>query len=354
MAVPALYQEPLGEGVVRCHLCPHQCLLRPGDEGLCRVRRNVDGVLLAEGYGRMAAVSVEPVEKKPFYHFHPGTWTLSLGTFGCNMSCNYCQNWTISQRGSGEGEPFLGRQEVEAQIQELKARQPLLRSIVFTFTEPTVSIEYVRDVAAVAREKGLFVLLKTNGFLSRQPWEELLPLLDGANIDLKGLRDEYYVRQLGGRVGPVMENIARAVEAGLHVEITTLLVPGDFDRVEEVEAIARWLAGLNRDLPLHLPRFYPDFQRGGAPAPWNLLDEARKAAQEHLHHVYIPGSPLPAAGDTFCPGCGTPLLRRRGFRVEPTTFLEEVAGGSYRCGACHAPLALKGSLASPIARTPGL
>ncbi|MBT9259003.1 MAG: AmmeMemoRadiSam system radical SAM enzyme [Clostridiales bacterium] len=353
MDVTALYQESLGNGVVRCHLCPHQCVLRPGEEGLCRVRRNVGGVLKAEGYGRMAAVSVEPVEKKPFFHFYPGSWTLSLGTFGCNMTCNYCQNWTISQRGSGEDEPYLGPGDVEAKIRELKVRQPRLRSVVFTFTEPTVSIEYVRDVAEVARREGLSVLLKTNGFLSPQPWEELLPLLDGANIDLKGLRDEYYVRRLGARVGPVMENIARAVEAGIHVEITTLLVPGDFDRMEEVDAIARWIARLDPNLPLHLPRFYPDFQRGGEPSPWDLLEEARNTARQHLHHVYIPSAPLPGATDTFCSHCGTPLLRRRGLRVEPTPDLVEDEG-AHRCRRCHTPLFLRGSLSHPVAPSKGL
>ncbi|MBE3590460.1 MAG: radical SAM protein [Firmicutes bacterium] len=377
MRVPARYAEALPEGAVRCCLCPKRCVVRPGEAGDCRVRVNEGGTLWADGYGRLAAEAVEPVEKKPFYHFRPGSLCLSVGTFGCNLHCDYCQNWTISQTDGRAGRPAAAAAEagpvagarpdawsaraaaearaakaaVEATAAEtaeaVAARAAAAReadarvqSVCFTFTEPVVSLEFVLDAARAARARGFAVLLKTNGFVEPEPWSELLAEVDAVNIDLKGLDDAYYARVLGGWSGPVRAAIEAAFRAGVHVEVTTLLVPGEFEAPEEVEALAAWLAGVSPDIPLHLPRFYPDFRRGGAPMPREALVAAREAARRHLRYVYLTASPTAGDTDTRCDRCGTRLVRRHGFAVELGALAAAPDGARGRrcsaCGAAHA------------------
>lgn len=333
-AVEAAYWERAPGGSVRCLLCPKRCLVRPGAVGDCAVRGNEGGRLWALGYGRLAARAVEPVEKKPFFHYLPGSLTVSIGTFGCNMHCDYCQNWTISQRGP-QGEAFTAPEEVVAWAVRARSADGRVASLCFTYTEPTVSFEYLRDVARLARREGFRVLLKTNGFLSPEPWEELLAFTDALNVDLKGEDDGYYARVLGGRLGPVRDAIRRAVAAGRHVEVTTLLVPGDFDDPEAVGRIAGWLASLSPDIALHLPRFYPDYLRGGPPADPERLSLAREAARRHLRYVYLTGSPRAGDTDTVCDGCGSRLVIRRGLEAE-LLGLDRETGACLACGRRHA------------------
>lgn len=344
MRVLARHAEALQDGTARCRLCPKRCLVRPGEAGDCRVRVNEGGRLWAAGYGRLAAVAVEPVEKKPFFHYRPGRLCLSVGTFGCNLHCDYCQNWTISQTdgaasGTGSPAPDVRPEDVLERALAARAADPRVDAVCFTFTEPVVSFEFVIDVAREARRLGFAVLLKTNGFAEPEPWTELLDVADAVNVDLKGLDDAYYGRALGGWSGPVRASIEAAFRAGVHVEVTTLLVPGEFDDPEEVEAIAAWLAGLSRDIPLHLPRFYPDFRRGGEPMRREALAAAREAARRHLRYVYLTASSTAGDTDTRCDACGARLVRRHGLVVEREALVD--APGGFRCRACGAAHAFR-------------
>lgn len=315
---------------LRCGLCPHGCLLEEGETGRCGVRRNRDGTLALPYYGRLSALAVDPIEKKPLHHFLPGSSVLSAGLVGCNLNCPFCQNWRISQ-SLDEAGPFV---EPEALVD--RAVQGGWPSIALTYSEPAVHAEYALDLFAAARERGLCTVLVTNGCVNRGPGRELLALTDAVNVDLKAWKRETYADILGGDRDAVLAFIEDAVALGVETEATTLVVTDLNDSAEELGACAAFLAGLSADLPYHLSAYRPEW-RWSAPATAPvLLAERAAAAKERLNYVYVGN--LPGAGsDTVCPSCGATAIRRSGYRTE-ATGLAAGDDGSARCAVCGAPI----------------
>jgi pyruvate formate lyase activating enzyme len=334
----ALYGAPAGSGAVRCLLCPTECVIAEGRQGSCRVRGNRGGRLVALNYGVVAAQAVDPVEKKPLYHFRPGGLLLSLGPPGCNLHCAFCQNWQISQVAGAE-EARLGPEEAVARALELRRADPRVIGLAFTYTDPVIWYEYVLDAARLCRAAGLAVVLKTNGYINPEPLRAWLPWLDALNVDVKAFDDAFYRRVCQGRLQPVLATVEAAVAAGKHVEVTHLPVPGENDDPEQLEALATWLAGISPELPLHLLRYFPNYRLGGAPTPLPALEAMRQRARRHLRHVYIGGTWRAEHASTVCPGCGAVLIRREGFRVRAERLRADGC-----CAACGRPAPLVGPL----------
>jgi len=267
-----------------CELCFHRCDLSEGQTGFCRARACRDGVVVSLNYGKLTSLALDPIEKKPLRRFRPGSLILSVGSFGCNLRCPFCQNHEISMAGAG------GIETVELSLEALADKALELRpygniGVAYTYNEPLISYEYVRDCAALVHERGMVNVLVTNGTIEEAPWWALLPLIDAANIDLKGFTPEWY-QKLGGDLEVVKRSISLAAEQ-CHVEVTTLLVPGENDSVEEIRALAQWLASVNPEIPLHLSRFFPRHRMTDQPPTpvervYRLADEART----YLSFVY--------------------------------------------------------------------
>jgi pyruvate formate lyase activating enzyme len=280
------YYQLLGEGAVECLLCPHHCRIANGNTGRCRSRRNHDGVLVSEVYAKPCALAVDPVEKKPLYHFHPGTTCLSIACTGCNFRCLNCQNHDISQAAPDEVDRYsLTPEQVVALC--LKHRCP---GIAYTYTEPLTYIEYVTDCARLAHEKGLWNILVTAGYVCQEPLADLLPYLDAANIDLKSFSDDIYRRISGGRLQPVLDTILAMRDASVWIELTNLVIPGINDDMDMIRRMCRWLVanGLAA-APLHFSRFFPRYRMQDlCPTPVHTLQTAGQIAiDEGLQRVYL-------------------------------------------------------------------
>ena len=239
-----------------CDLCPHACRLREDETGFCRARTNVGGVIRPTNYGRLTALALDPIEKKPLYHFHPGHAILSVGSYGCNLACPFCQNADIAAADASIPTENVPPARLAALAQELSAAPHGSLGVAFTYNEPLVNYEYIMDTAPLLHAAGLAVVLVTNGMICAEPLARLLPHVDAMNIDLKGWQGDFY-RRLGGDLMTVRETITHAVRAGVHVEVTTLIIPGMNDSPADMEEEARWLASLSPDLPLHISRYFP-------------------------------------------------------------------------------------------------
>lgn len=323
--------EALGGDAVQCRLCNHFCRIGDGERGRCGVRENQAGLLLTLVYDRVAAANLDPVEKKPLYHFHPGTQTFSFGTPGCNFSCSFCQNASLSQppRAGGRiaGHPATPESLLAAALECSAA------SISYTYSEPTVFFELAQDTARLAHGKGLKNILVSNGFMSRFCLDELAGLVDAANIDLKAFTEEFYRERCGGKLAPVLENLKRIRALGWWLEVTTLLIPGLNDSEGELRDIAGFIAGdLGPDTPWHVSRFHPQYKlQDLPPTPLASLERAAAAGSAAgLRYVYVGNVPGDEHGHTFCPSCGQVVIRRLGFAV---TGLEVKDGRCARCGA---------------------
>lgn len=269
---------------VTCELCFHRCELAEGQTGFCRARICRDGAVVPLNYGRLTSLALDPIEKKPLRRFRPGRLILSVGSFGCNLRCPFCQNYEISMAGDG------AIQTVDVSPGQLadKAAELIPRGnigVAYTYNEPLVGYEYVRDCAAAVHDRGMVNVLVSNGTIEEQPWRELLPYLDAANIDFKGFTSEWY-RRLGGDLDTVKRSIALAAER-CHVEVTTLLIPGENDCTTEIRALAKWLASVNPDIPLHLSRFFPRYQmQDHLPTPVERVYQLAEDARNWLTYVY--------------------------------------------------------------------
>jgi len=328
----AMLWDSAVDGAVACRLCAHRCVIKPGNLGVCAVRENRGGRLVTLVYGEVVAAHADPIEKKPLYHFFPGSKAMSIATPGCNFHCGFCQNWQISQAprrttGGIAGEPFAPQAIVRAAVAEG------CRSISYTYTEPTIFFEYAYDTARLAREAGLANSFVTNGYMTAEALETIRPALDAANVDLKAFRDETYKRTCGARLEPVLDTIRRMKTLGVWVEVTTLVVPGLNDSPGELEAMARFIASVDPDIPWHISRFHPDYEYTQAPAtPLPTLRAAAEAGRrEGLRYIYV-GNVPGESEDTRCRTCGTVLVSRRGF-----TVVANVLAGS-RCPSCGTTL----------------
>ena len=313
---------------VLCGLCPHACHIANGRHGLCKVRCNEDGALVLPYSGLISSLAVDPIEKKPLYHFLPGTGVFSAGFVGCNMRCPFCQNWQISQEIPASLERHSPRTLV---AEALRSGTP---SIAYTYSEPTVHFEFVAVTMALARSKGLKNVLVTNGFIEDGPSRELLGLTDAVNIDLKSWSPEVYARILGGRRDKVLDFIRTAFTL-CHIEVTTLVVPGMSDSRDGITAISGFLAGLSRDIPLHISAYHPAWKHDAPPNSDAQLDELAKVARAQLRFVYL-GNIKGKRSDTVCPGCGSPAISRSGYHIAMTGLV--ISGSSATCVSCGSRL----------------
>jgi pyruvate formate lyase activating enzyme len=307
-AARASHWAPGTDGTVACSLCPHRCRIAEGKSGICKARRNEGGELELPYYGLVSSLAMDPIEKKPLHHFLPGSSVFSAGFVGCNMRCPFCQNWRISQELPAGLEPLTPSELVEA---ALKSGSP---SIAYTYSEPAIHFEFVRDAMAEARGAGLRNVLVTNGCLEPEPARELLGLTDAANVDLKTWSADAYSKTLGGDRDTVLKFI-RSAKALCHLEVTTLVVPGLSDSREGLASIAAFLAELSPDIPLHLSAYHPSWKHRAEPTTAELLAELASIARASLRYVYI-GNLASAEADTLCPSCGAKAVIRRGYRVD--------------------------------------
>ncbi len=330
MVPRAEFWHPLPNGQVACDLCPVGCRLREGRDGPCASRANRGGVMELLSYGRVVSAAVDPIEKKPLYHFHPGCDILSVAAPGCNLHCLFCQNWNISQDGKAPTMPADPVDLVTA------ARRQKSVGIAYTYSEPLVWYEFVRDTARLAHDAGLKNVLVTNGYLNPEPLQALLPLIDAANIDLKSMDDRFYRRICKARLEPVLAAIRQFHAAGVHLEITNLLIPGHNDSDGQIGSLVDFVAGLDPDIPLHFSAYHPAWRMDAPPTPPQTLLRARELARRRLRWVYLGNAALSEGRDTACPDCGTVLVARRGFRA---TVKVDENGACPTCGR-QAPFVL--------------
>jgi pyruvate formate lyase activating enzyme len=299
---------------VQCELCPKGCVIGPGQSGECRIRVNIDGRLVAVTYGRPCAVHVDPVEKKPLFHFLPGSAIFSIATVGCNLHCKNCQNWEISQRDPENSRPHkLPPDEVVRTAREFECR-----SVAYTYTEPMVYYEYTLDSCRKCREAGLRNALVTAGYINEPPLRRLCQYVDAANIDLKALSEEFYRDICGATLKPVLNTLTIAKALGVLVEVTNLVIPTLNDSPKDIQNLCRWVAqNLGKETPLHFSRFFPQYQmRNLPPTPAATLDRAKQIAEsEGLHHVYIGNLIRRGGEDTYCHACRKRLVARLRFEI---------------------------------------
>jgi len=330
----AMLWEALDDQKVRCELCAHRCVIKAGEYGVCRVRQNVAGALKTHSYEAVVAVNVDPIEKKPLFHFLPGTQSLSVAAAGCNFQCPFCQNWRISQ--SPRTGRVVGGQAVSPEQIVGAAINYDCASMSFTYTEPTIFFELAYDSAKLGRQRGLKSCFVSNGFLTPKAVETIAPYLDAINVDLKAFRDETYRRIMKARLEPVLTCLKALVEAGIWVEVTTLVVPEMNDSPEELRDIAGFVAGqLGPNVPWHVSRFHGDYQMTEAPStPLETLELACAIGKEAgLNHVYSGNVPGQTDESTYCPNCHRKLIDRTGFSVRRISIEDG------RCPQCHTPLA---------------
>ncbi len=276
------YYETEDSGLIRCQLCPHLCKLKDGQTGLCRVRIHRGGELIALNYGEVSSLALDPIEKKPLYHFYPGSMILSVGSWGCNLACPFCQNYSIAHQTPATR--FLAPQELLDITVAYRAQGSI--GLAFTYNEPAMWQEYIMDLAPLLQAQGLKVVMVSNGYIEQKPLQDLLPLVDAMNIDVKAFNDQFYQRFCKARLDKV-KNTVEAAMGQAHIEITTLLIPGENDNEEEIRSLARWLASLDPDTVLHLSRYYPAYKLDLPATPINTLRRARDIAREYLNHVYL-------------------------------------------------------------------
>lgn len=326
---PARWWTRLPDGRIDCFLCPRHCHLAEGQRGFCYVRENLGGALVQHAYGRPAALAVDPIEKKPLFHFHPGMAILSLGTAGCNLGCQFCQNFDISKARSLQD----GARRLEPQELVDMAVSYGVPALAFTYNEPTIWAEYAIDIARAAHQVGLRTAIVSNGYVTREAFFDLYQHIDAANIDLKGFSEEFYARFTLSHMRPVLD-VLRWLRRGTQVwlEITNLIIPGCNDREEETRALCDWILDeVGNDVPLHFTAFHPDFKMlDREPTPPETVHRAREIALERgLKFVYEGNLLTREGGNTLCPACHRTLIRRTWHRVE---HVEIVNGRCAHCG----------------------
>jgi pyruvate formate lyase activating enzyme len=322
----ALYYLPLGkENKVQCFLCPHQCIINEGKTGICRTRKNVEGKLFALVYDQFTSVNMDPIEKKPLYHFYPGREILSLGTVGCNFKCQGCQNYEISQAEMGE----LPTRTVTSHDTIRLAKEYDSIGIAYTYNEPLINFEYLLETAHQTQKYDLKNVLVTNGYINEEPLVNLLPYIDAANVDVKSFRDDFYKDYCRGKLGDVLRTVEIMVRQKKHVEITNLVIPTFNDSDSEVEDLTDWLSSLSDQIPLHFSRYYPCYKMTIKATPLATLERVRRIAQKKLHYVYLGNVWEKPESNTYCPSCKEILIERRGYHTKVVGFEE---GSCRNCG----------------------
>ncbi len=320
----ALFYRSEGDAV-HCELCPWHCKIRPEATGRCGVRVNRGGRLLSLNYAEITSAALDPIEKKPLYHYYPGTSILSLGTFGCNLKCGFCQNWQISQKRP----PTEILQPEAAVAMAVKYRDRGNIGIAYTYNEPFVWYEYIAATAPLVHAAGMVNVLVTNGIVEQAPLEEVLPYIGAMNVDIKSMSERFYLEHCKGQALPARQTVERAWDK-THIEVTNLLIPGENDSPEETRSLAQWLAGISADIPLHLSAYRPDYEFDRPPTPPVALQRAYDIASEYLNYVYVGNVHIPGTGDTRCPRCSNMIVSRQGFRTRIAGLTTEG-----RCSGCE-------------------
>jgi len=322
----AMFWEMRESGKVQCHLCPHNCLLDEGKIGICKARQNIDGKLYSLVWGEVSSIALDPIEKKPLYHFHPGSYILSLGTFGCNFSCDNCQNWQISQQRVPTD--FLPPEQA-VKIAKGERRNV---GIAYTYNEPLIWYEYVLDCAQLAKEEGLKNVLVTNGYINEEPLLNLLPYIDAMNVDVKAMKEDFYRKICKAKLSPVLRTVELAFEKGVHIEVTNLVIPSMNDKEEDFRALTDWLASIAKSIPLHFTRYFPSFRMSLPATPISTLIKARELAREKLDYVYTGNVLLEEGETTFCPNCKRAVIIRMGMGVKEMHLVGD------RCAFCQSKI----------------
>ncbi|RMF91474.1 MAG: AmmeMemoRadiSam system radical SAM enzyme [Methanobacteriota archaeon] len=329
MEVESCLYEKLPEGKVRCRTCAWRCTIKEGKRGFCGVRENRGGRLYALNYGIVSSANVDPIEKKPLFHFYPGSYVFSLGTVGCNFRCLHCQNYQISQASLDESIRILAEYTPEQTIE--MAKRYGCRGMAWTYNEPTIWFEYTYDSARLAKAEGLYTVYVTNGYMTADALERISPYLDAMNIDVKGFTEGFYRSLCKTKLAPVLETVERAHNLGIHIELTYLIIPTYNDSIEEISRFADWVAKVDPNIPVHFSRFHPDYRLTDAPmTPTKTLEEAWKRARERLSYVYIGNVPGHEGENTTCPECGATLIERVGYSTKVKAMKD---GRCQRCGA---------------------
>ena len=317
----AMLYEKLQEKTVRCNLCAHRCKITDGNLGICNVRKNSDGNLFTLVYGKTISQHVDPIEKKPLYHFLPGSTAYSIATPGCNFRCQWCQNWEIAQMPREFGK--ISGYDVSPHEIIAEAKTDHCKSIAYTYTEPTIFFEFAYDISILAKEEGIKNIYVTNGYMSKEMLDSFHPYLDAANVDLKAFRDQTYKSLVGARLQPVLDNLIKMRELGIWIEVTTLVIPGINDDLDELKEVAHFIAQeLGIDTPWHLSRFFPQYRmRNVPPTSIDRLKQAREIGYyEGLRYVYLGN--VGDDSNTICYNCGKVLVKRRGYWI-PENYLTQ-------------------------------
>ena len=311
----AMFYHRLEGGDVKCDLCNHRCLVRNNGKGVCHVRENRNGVLYTLVYGKLISRAVDPIEKKPLFHFYPGSSAYSIATVGCNFRCLNCQNYEISQMPRETGRIVGEDVTPESVVEDAKLYR--CKSIAYTYTEPTVFYEFAYDVARLASKEGVKNVFVTNGYITEEALKEIRPYLDAANIDLKGFSDEFYRKNCGARLDLVLDTIRSYKKMGIWIELTTLLIPTLNDDEAQLKAIADFIVNLDPGIPWHVSRFYPMYKLMDLPeTPMKSLEAARRIGiQAGLRYVYQGNVPGSEGENTYCHRCGELLIHRYGYRI---------------------------------------
>jgi pyruvate formate lyase activating enzyme len=317
----ALFYKKLDNKVVQCQLCPRRCVIPPGARGFCGVRENRDGTLYSLVYAKPVAIHIDPIEKKPLFHFLPGTSAFSIATAGCNLRCKFCQNWEISQAKPEEVRyEYLEPADL---IKEVLVSGSA--TIAYTYTEPTIFYEYMLETAKLAKKQGIRNIMHSSGYINEEPLRQLAAYLDAANIDLKGFSDEYYAKLTEGTLEPVLRSLKILKEAGVHLEITNLILSGFNDDPDTIKKMCVWIKdNLGASVPLHFSRFFPMYKLASLnPTPLETLEKARKIALEcGLKYVYIGNVGGHPAENTYCPKCGKIVIGRRGYFITENNLID--------------------------------
>ena len=336
MLKKAMLVRGIENQTVQCQVCEHACVLRPGAVGVCGVRKNIDGLLYLTVYGDAVAAHIDPIEKKPLYHFLPGSDALSIGTYGCNMRCRWCQNWELSQVRNLDQLQNTRKGQYSPEELVSIARKRHSQSIAYTYNEPTVFFEYTYDVAYLAKEHSIKNVYVSNGYMSLESIELLKPYLDAINVDLKGFTEEMYIRYTGAHLEPVKRNIEFiAKETDIWIEVTTLIIPDLNDSDEELRSAAEWLASINPNIPWHVSAFHPSYQMNDRPrTPVQTLERAYQIGKNAgLNHIYVGNIRDQSKENTYCPKCAAKLIERYGYS---TRVLWQTPG---ECPSCKTVIA---------------
>lgn len=333
----ASYYTKLDNDRVSCSLCPHHCKIQNGHHGLCLTRENIDGTLIASNYCRPVSTAIDPIEKKPLFHFYPGSSIFSTGPAGCNFQCAFCQNHEISQNALAADEIGLER------LFEMVVESGTI-GIAYTYTEPTIWFETIMDLGTMVRARGLKNVMVTNGYIDAGPLDDLLHIVDAMNINIKSMDPSFYSRLCKGSLDEVLRTCEIAKKAGCHIEITNLLIPGENDAPEETGRLVDFIASsLGKETPLHFSRYFPRFRMGHSSTPFSLLERAGEIASQKLDFVYIGNCASTGKENTLCPQCGAMLVSRHGYETAITPFLHTVPAGTSavpHCTKCNRHIAM--------------